>query len=68
MFGGRDPLVRNGATEGRNRDWRVFFILCGPEGAVTVGYDGCEGSKDRARYCVDKRFKCPLTGRTDASA
>ena len=34
------PSVRSGETEGRKRDWRVFLMERGPDGAVTVGNDG----------------------------
>ena len=53
--GGREPLVRYGATEGRKRDWRVYFIWRGPEGAVTVECDGWEGTRQRARNWDERR-------------
>ena len=40
LEGGMTPSVRSGETEGRKRDWRVFLMERGPDGAVTVGNDG----------------------------
>ena len=40
VVGGRVPFVRYGATVGRNRDWRVCFMLRGPDGAVTIEWEG----------------------------
>ena len=34
---GMVPSTRCGARWGRKRDWRVCFLLRGPEGEVTVG-------------------------------
>ena len=40
VVGGNVPFVRYGATVGRNRDWKVCFILQGPKGAVTIEWEG----------------------------
>jgi len=61
------PFVRKGATVGRKRDWRVCFILRGPEGEVTTEWDGWEGVRQRARNWEDSRERWTEIGRTDAS-
>ena len=59
--------MRKGATVGRKRDWRVCFILRGPEGAVTTEWDGWEGDRQRVRNWEESRERWSRTGRTDAS-
>ena len=61
-------MIRKGETEGRNLDWRVYFIWRGPEGAVTMEWEGWEGKRQRARNWEDRRERWFATGRTDASA
>ena len=40
----------------------------GPEGAVTIEWEGFEGTRQRARYWEERSERWSLTGRTDASA
>ena len=65
---GREPFVRKGETELMKRDWRVNFIDRRPEGAVTMEWEGWEGTRQRARNWEDRRDRWFATGRTDASA
>ena len=66
--GGTIPLMRWGETVGKNLDCSVFFICRGPEGAVTIWWEGWEGTRHRARNWEERRERWSETGRTDASA
>ena len=52
------PPERKGATVGRKRYWRVCSILRGPEGAVTVEW---EGRRARAKICEQRRKRWEWT-------
>ena len=65
---GRGPFDRYGDTEGRNRDCRVCFLFRGPEGEVTIAWDGWEGTRERARNWEQRRERWVSTGRTPVSA
>ena len=55
-------MVRRWVTEGRKRDWRVSFMDLVPEGAVTIGCDGCEGRRALRRNCEQRRLRWSWTG------
>ena len=40
----------------------------GPDGAVTIEWEGLEGTRQRARYWEERSERWSVTGRTDASA
>ena len=65
---GREPFERYEETAGRKRDWRVCFMDRGPDGAVTIEWEGFEGTRQRARYWEERSERWSVTGRTDASA
>ena len=62
------PLVRYGVSDGRKRDWRVYFMFRGPEGEVVIAWEGWEGMRVRARNWEDRRDRWDATGRTLVSA
>ena len=45
-------LIRKGESLPLNLDWRVYFLGLGPEGQVTMGWEGCVGRRVLARYWV----------------
>ena len=61
------PLVSRWVREGRNRDWRVFFMGRVPDGAVTIEWEGWKGLRELRRNCEQRRSRWLWTGRNWAS-
>ena len=60
-------LVRKGESLSLNLDWRVCFLGLGPEGWVTMGWEGCVGRRVLARYWVRRSWRWESTGRSSDS-
>ena len=67
VSGGVVPLTRYWEMDGRKRDWRVFLMVLGPEGWVTVVKLGWWGRRALERNCWQRRDKLAETGRTSTS-
>ena len=57
-------LVRKGESLSLNLDWRVCFLGLGPEGQVTMGWEGCVGCRVLARYWVQRSWRWESTERS----
>ena len=61
------PSTKYGCTRWRKSDCKVFFMLRGPGGEVTRGWEVCVGWRARARNWVESRVRWSCTGRVFVS-
>ena len=57
------PSVRNGETGSRKRDWSVHFLGRGPQGQVTMEWEGWSGLRAAARCWAQRSWSWSSTGR-----
>ena len=57
------PSVRNGETGSRKRDSSVHFLGRGPQGQVTMEWEGWSGLRALARCWVQRSWRWSSTGR-----
>ena len=57
-------LVRTGESLSLNLDWRVCFLGLGPEGRVTMEWEGCVGRRVLVSYWAQRSWRWESTGRS----
>ena len=54
--------MRNGLADSMCLDCRVYFLMREPELWVTIAWDGWEGQRALARYCLHRRSRLSSIG------